>query len=386
MKGAQDLEQIEQTRLVGGRMLRRGYTTGSCAAAAAKAAALMLLKQADCPSVTLVTPKGFVLTLDTLDRIFTAERAVCAVQKDSGDDPDVTNGVLVYASVSRIPAGIEVGGGDGIGRVTKAGLDQPVGDYAINTGPRRSIREACEAVCRECGYEGGLSVVLSIPGGEELARRTFNPRMGIEGGLSVLGTTGIVEPMSEAAIVDTIRAELNLLHTAGHRDMLLTIGNYGENFARDVLKLSLDAHIKGSNFIGETLSAAAEKGFRRVLLVGHIGKLVKLGIGITNTHSSHGDGRMETLIACALEAGAPLTLLRRLLECVSADAALDCLREEGFLEPSMRLLVDRIDDTLCRFFAEFLQIGFICFSGMGENAVCCARNRLSEDMLEVFAL
>ncbi len=372
--------------LARGKLLRRGYTTGSCAAAAAKAATAMLLAQTACNTVELTTPKGVVLTLDIVDGEYTAEHASCAIPKDSGDDPDVTNGVLVYAHISRKTGGIEIKGGDGIGRIAKPGLDQPVGASAINSVPRRMIREACKAVCREYGYQGGLAVVISIPGGKELAGRTFNSRLGIEGGLSVLGTTGIVEPMSENAIAETIRAELNILKEAGKRDVLLTIGNYGEAFARDVLKLSLHSHVKCSNFIGETLAAAAEKGFARALLVGHLGKLVKLGIGITNTHSSHGDGRMETIIACALEAGASLTLLHKIRECVNMEAALACLREAALLEQTMALLSGRIEDTLKRHVAAHLAVGFICFYGMGENAALCACNSLSKNMREVFAL
>jgi len=374
------------SRLVGGKLLRRGYTTGSCAAAAAKAAAVTLLTQDACLAVTLITPGGIALTLDVLDIRYTPDSASCAVRKDSGDDPDVTNGALVYARVSRRSAGIEISGGDGIGRVTKPGLDQPVGAHAINTAPRRMIREACQAVCREYEYIGGLSVVISIPGGEKLAARTFNPYLGIEGGLSVLGTTGIVEPMSENAVAETIRAELNVLYEAGKRDVLLTIGNYGEAFTRGVLHLRTDAQVKCSNFIGQTLSAAAEIGFQRALLVGHIGKLVKLGIGITHTHSSHGDGRIETLIACALDAGADLAALRKIRECVSADAALDCLREAGLLDQTMALLSEKIGNTLGRHAAAHLEIGFICFRGTGENAARCAQNDLAEKMLEVFAL
>lgn len=373
-------------RLVGGKLLRRGYTTGSCAAAAAKAATAMLLSQAHCPTVAFTTPGGICLTLDVLDGVCTPEYASCAIQKDSGDDPDVTNGCLVYVRVSKRPDGMEICGGDGIGRVTKPGLDQPVGASAINTVPRRSIREACETVCREYGYAGGLSVVISIPEGEALALRTFNPRMGITGGLSILGTTGTVEPMSEAAIVETIRAELSQLQAAGHREVLLTIGNYGEAFARDVLHLSLEAHVKCSNFIGETLSAAAEKGFSRVLLIGHVGKLVKLGIGLTNTHSSHGDGRMETLLACALDAGASLEVLHAIRDCVSTDAALGCLREAGLLNEAMVLLSCRIEDTLRRHVAAHLEVGFICFQGMGGNAAQCAQNDIAGKILEVFAV
>ena len=376
---------MDSTRLVGGKLLRRGYTTGSCAAAAAKAAATMLLTQAACPAVTLAPPSGTALTLDVLHSQFTPERASCAIRKDSGDDPDATNGVLVYAHVSRKPDGIEVTGGDGIGRITKPGLDQPIGAFAINSVPRRMIQAECEAVCAEHGYRGGLSVMISVPGGEALAGRTFNPRLGIEGGISILGTTGIVEPMSENAIIETIRAELNLLYEAGRRDVLLTIGNYGEAFARDVLRLSLESQVKCSNFIGETLSAAAEKGFSSALLIGHIGKLVKLGIGIVNTHSNHGDGRMETLIACALEAGADLALLHQIRKCVSTDAALEHLREANLLDKAMLLLSRRIEDTLQRQFAAHLQIGFVCFRGMGEKAAPCAQSHMAEKLREVFA-
>jgi len=345
----------------------------------------MLLTQADCRAVTLATPGGKVLTLDVINGEFGPERASCAIQKGSGDDPDVTNGVLVYAHVVRKHAGIEVSGGDGIGRVTKPGLDQPVGAFAINSVPRRMIQEACEAACAEHGYNGGLSVIISVPDGEELAARTFNPRLGIEGGISILGTTGIVEPMSENAIADTIRAELSILYEAGKRDILLTIGNYGEAFARDVLRLSMESQVKCSNFIGETLSAAAEIGFFRALLVGHIGKMAKLGIGILNTHSNHGDGRMETLIACALGAGASLALLHEIQKCVSTDAVLECLRKANLLDKAMLLLSGRIEDTLRRHIAAHLEIGFVCFSGMGKSAALCAQSHTAEKLREAFA-
>jgi cobalt-precorrin-5B (C1)-methyltransferase len=354
-------------RFTGGKLLRRGFTTGSCAAAAAKAAAGMLLTGEPCETVALATPGGSLLTLTVRNPEIGADYALCAVQKDSGDDPDVTDGCLVYARVTRSEPGVTIRGGEGIGRVTKPGLDQPVGEAAINSVPRRMIREACEAVCRETQYTGGLAVTISIPGGGDLAKRTFNSRLGIEGGLSVLGTTGIVEPMSEAAILDTIRAELAVLRAGGQRELLLTVGNYGDGFARDILGLSLDHRVQCSNFIGETLASAAERGFRRVLLVGHIGKLVKLGIGVTNTHSRHGDGRIETLLACALAAGANLGLLRGIQGCVSTDAALELLREAGLLEGTMAALRERIRDTIDRHVAGSLAVSLICFSGRGDG-------------------
>lgn len=349
-----------------GKRLRCGYTTGSCAAAAAKAATLMLLSGRIVQSVDLMTPKGVPLTLDIIEAALGDASAGCAVRKDAGDDPDITDGVLVYAHVYRSQDDIVIEGGEGIGCVSKPGLDQPVGAAAINSVPRRMIADEIRAVCREHVYEGGIFITISIPGGAELARRTFNPRMGIENGLSVIGTTGIVEPMSNQALVDTIRLELRQLAARGARDVLLTPGNYAEAFARDILKLSLDSHISCANFIGNSIDAALEEGFTRLLLVGHIGKLVKLGIGVTNTHSSHGDGRIETLLACALEAGAALPLLHAIMGCVSTDAALILLNEAGLLPDTMRILGARINDCLHRRVPDNIDIGYICFT----NAKC----------------
>ena len=353
---------MELMRNVNGKLLRCGYTTGACAAAAAKAAAAMLLSGASVGRVSVGTPKGVALTLDVLDIRLTEAYASCAVRKDAGDDPDVTDGALVYARVERSARGIAIDGGEGVGRVTRPGLDQPVGAAAINSVPRRMITAELQGLAEETGYAGGFSVVLSIPGGEELAKRTFNPRMGIEGGISVIGTTGIVEPMSNRAMADTVRLELSQLRAAGARDVLLTPGNYGETFAREQLGLSMDGHVSCSNFIGDAVDGAVELGFARVLLVGHIGKLVKLGLGITNTHSSSGDGRMETLLACALEAGAALPLLKEISHSVTTDAALMPLWEAGLLENTMAELGKRIDFCLSRRVPEGVSIGYICFT------------------------
>lgn len=367
-----------------GKKLRCGYTTGSCAAAAAKAATLMLLTGQPVASVDLMTPGGIALTLDVVDPAWGEAFANCAVRKDAGDDPDVTDGILVYASVRQTDGGISIGGGEGIGRVTKPGLDQPVGAAAINSVPRRMIAEEVEAVCRGCGYAGGIVVILSIPGGAELARRTFNPRMGIEGGISVIGTTGIVMPQSHQALVDTIRLELRQLAVSGHRDVLITPGNYGEAFARATLKLSLDAHISCSNFIGDSIDAALELGFTRILIVGHIGKLVKLGIGMTNTHSSHGDGRMETLLACALEANAALPLLHEIMGCVSTDAALTLLDGVGLFQNTMRILGARIEDTLRRRVPDHVSIGYICFTNAEGIAGVLAQSANAAELMQIW--
>ena len=359
-------------RNVGGKLLCCGYTTGACAAAAAKAATLTLLGGAPAATVAVCTPGGISLSLDICDIEMSADSVRCAVQKDSGDDPDVTNGILVYADVNKAVCGICIDGGDGVGRVTKPGLDQPVGAAAINSVPRQMIADAVKEACASFGYEGGISVTISIPGGEAIAQRTFNPRMGIEGGLSVIGTTGIVEPMSNKALIETIRLELNQLYAGGAREVLFTPGNYGETFARDKLRLSPAGHIVCSNFIGDAIDAAVELGFTKILLIGHIGKLVKLGIGVTNTHSAFGDGRMETLIACALEAGGRLPLLKAIAESVTTDAALGLLHDAALLDKTMLLLGGRIDACLKRRVSEGVSIGFVCFTNAEPfNGILC---------------
>ena len=349
-----------------GRVLRCGYTTGACAAAAAGAAANMLLT-GEVPGVwELDTPKGVRLALDILDAGAGEGFARCAVRKDAGDDPDVTDGILVYATAKKTDVGIIIDGGEGVGRVTLPGLDQPVGAAAINSVPRQMIRKQVEAVCATCGYAGGVEVTISIPGGEKLAKRTFNPRLGVVGGLSVIGTTGIVEPMSTEAVVETIRLELNMLAASGAKGVVLCPGAYGEAFAREKLKLAAKP-VCVSNFIGEGIDLAASAGFGRILLGGHIGKLVKLGIGMMNTHSACGDGRMETLAACALECGGEAPLLRQILACATTDAALDALDGAGLLDAAMAALRARVQTALERRAPAGMEIGFICFTNAGPR-------------------
>lgn len=347
------------------KRLRCGYTTGSCAAAASKAAAWMLLSGKRIGQITLPTPKGIVLTLP-LEAVCVQDDRVCAgVRKDGGDDVDATDGILVLAEVKKeCRPGVHITGGAGIGRVTRAGLDQPPGSYAINRVPREMIREQVETVMEAYGYEGGLIVTISAPDGERCAARTFNPALGITGGISILGTSGIVEPMSEKALVDTIALELRMQAAAGRSYCVITPGNYGLRFAVDTLGLVPENIVKCSNFIGDTFDLAASFHIKGVLLVGHLGKLVKLGAGMMNTHSRYGDGRMEILCACALEAGAGITLLRAVMECVSTDAAVSLLQEAGLLEAVMNVLLQRIGLHLERRVFEGMEAGVVVFSGV----------------------
>ena len=330
-----------------GKKLRLGYTTGSCAAAAAKAAAWMLLSGSKKESIRLLTPKGMELTLAVEDIHLSPNCVRCAIRKDSGDDPDITRDTLIYAEVRKTETvGIVIDGGQGVGRVTMPGLDQPVGAAAINSVPRRMIQENVEEVCGLFGYIGGLYVVISVPEGEALAKKTFNPRLGIEGGISILGTTGIVEPMSEQALVDTIHVELRQRREGGADYVLLAPGNYGADYIKDAMGIDPATAVMTSNFIGDTMEMCWELGFRGALLIGHIGKLVKLAGGMWNTHSRYGDCRMDILTACAAAEGLGAAAAEELLRCATCDDALRILQEQGLYEAVLHRLAGRIDAML----------------------------------------
>lgn len=325
------------------KKLRCGYTTGSCAAAAAGAAAAMLLSGKKVERVELLTPKGVLLHLEILEIQMGKETVSCAVRKDGGDDPDVTHGLLVFASVSRTQGTeIQIDGGIGVGRVTKRGLEQTVGEAAINRVPRAMIRAEVEK-CREtfC-YEGGLRVVISVPGGEEAARKTFNPRLGIEGGISILGTSGIVVPMSEEALIASIRTEMAVRKASYGTYLLVTPGNYGADFVKTYPGVDLEQSVKCSNYVGETLDFAVNLGLQGLLFVAHIGKFIKVSGGIMNTHSRCADSRAELMAAAAVRSGADLETVRQILETITTEEALGILKEAGILKTAMEDVVGRI--------------------------------------------
>lgn len=347
------------------KRLRRGYTTGSCAAAAAKGAAQMLLGGARVESVELMTPKGIPLSL-ALEKICQeAETVSCGVVKDGGDDPDTTHGLLICARVSRCgQPGVYIEGGEGVGRVTVPGLDQPVGAAAINHVPRQMIQSAVTEVCRTYGYTGGIQVLISVPEGEKAAQKTFNPRLGIQGGISILGTSGIVEPMSERALVKSIEVEMNVRIAQGGDVLLVTPGNYGEAFLKEHLPLPFEKNMKCSNYIGETIDMAVEKGVSGILFVGHIGKLIKVAGGIMNTHSHSADCRCELMAANALRAGISRKGALAILETKTTDEALDILDGEHVLEETMRLIADKIQFYLEHRSYSKIRLGAVFFSSV----------------------
>jgi cobalt-precorrin-5B (C1)-methyltransferase len=340
--------KLDQWISVGGKQLRCGYTTGTCAAGAARCAAEALLTGQFPALVRIQTPAGIEVELEPEQCSLTAQSASCAIRKDGGDDIDATHDALIYATVSKIPQGIDIDGGEGVGRVTLPGLDQPVGNAAINSVPRRMIARELEAALTLHGKTHGLQAIISVPGGAELAKKTMNARLGIVGGISILGTSGIVRPMSRQALVDTTRAELRQLSATGTKDLLLVPGNFGADFSRDVLGLDLAHAAQCSNYIGEALDIASELTFRSVLLVGHIGKLCKLAAGIFDTHSHTADGRREVFVTHAALCGGSPQLLQRLYHCAVTDQCIALLSEAQLLEPVMASISDAIGEQLQR--------------------------------------
>jgi cobalt-precorrin-5B (C1)-methyltransferase len=345
------------------KRLRSGYTTGSCAAAAAKAAAYMLLSGQTIAQVSLLTPKGIKLYLDVEQIKREKDSVTCAIQKDSGDDPDITDGVYVYAEVKFTKGTkLQLDGGLGVGRITRRGLEQAVGQAAINKIPRQMILEAVEEQQKRFKCEKGMEILISIPEGVVLAEKTFNPRLGIQGGISVLGTSGIVEPMSEKALTDTIYLEMKYLKENGHRFCYVVPGNYGSDFLTETLKYNGELSVKCSNYIGETIDNAVNLGMDGILLIGHVGKLIKIAAGVMNTHSRIADCRMEVFASHAAIAGFPPEDIKRIMECITTTEVIEFLKERECLSVVMESIVKKIEFYLKQRAGRSLRIGAIVFS------------------------
>lgn len=367
-----------------GKRLQYGYTTGSCAAAAAKAAAFLLLGKNPGESISLMTPKGILLDLDVKECCVEKTEVTVAIQKYAGDDPDVTDGIYVYASVQKNNTGaINIDGGKGVGKVTNPGLEQPVGAAAINRVPRQMITQELESVREFCDYEGGFDVIISAPEGEEIAKRTFNPRLGIVGGISILGTLGIVVPMSEEALVKSIEIEMKMHTEIGEKWLLITPGNYGESYLKDHTKLNLKKNIKCSNYVGKTIDMAVNQKVEGILFVAHIGKFIKVAGGIMDTHSKSADCRMEIMAANALRAGADAETAGKILAAVTTDEGLGILKEAGIFAETMEYILERIHFYLNNRSCGQMKLGAILFSNehgyLGKTAdVPALESKLSE--------
>ncbi|MCH4888269.1 cobalamin biosynthesis protein CbiD [Acidaminobacter sp. JC074] len=355
-----------------GKNLRFGYTTGSCAAAATKAAVKMLVSGKLVDEIDLMTPKGWLLNLDVIDIEMTPDKVICGIVKDSGDDPDITNGMTIYAEVTYSDQ-TSLTGGIGVGMVTKKGLSVPIGEYAINPVPRQMIFDAIEEVC------DGLhvSVKVFMPEGVELAKKTFNPRLGIVGGLSIIGTTGIVEPMSEEAFKDSLNIELKQIH---EDTLVMAPGNYGRDYC--VSKgVNEERIIKTSNFIGYMFERAVEQKKKKILFAGHIGKLIKVAGGIFHTHSRVSDARMDLLTSFLVRINAPYEDLHYVLGCNTTEEAVNYIVDKKLTNVFL-LIANSIKQRLELFTFDQIEVEVIVFS-MDQGWL--SQTSGAEELLEVLS-
>lgn len=359
----------------GQELLRCGYTTGSCATLGVKACGEMLLTQKRIETSEIMTPKGILVKVSLENMILEENMASCSVKKDGGDDFDVTHGADIVTTLRLLPENeIIITGGTGVGIVTKVGLDQPKGNHAINSVPRQMMTKELLVLKEKYDYSGGFHVEISVPQGELLAKKTFNPYMGILGGISILGTTGIVEPKSSTALLSSIEAELKMHRENGVTDLIITPGQYGSKFLKAYPVLSHMETVQISNFLGDSLDLLAVLGFRNVLLVGHIGKLVKVSAGIMNTHSKYGDGRREIFMAYSSLCGGSQFLAEKLMDSVTSDACLDFIEEEQILPQVLSKIFQSSEEHLMRRASEHFKIGVMMFTnvrgelGKSQNA------------------
>lgn len=349
-----------------GKELKLGYTTGSCATAATKASAIMLLSGQKQEEVIIDTPKGMRLILDVEDITINSHSVSCKIIKDGGDDPDATHGIGICSKVSKIPEGIVIDGGKGIGRVTKNGLSCAIGEAAINPTPRRMITEALLEIAKKFNYKGGFKVIISAINGEEVAKKTYNSRLGILGGISILGTSGIVEPMSEKALIDTIHVEIDSRTANGEDKLLICPGNYGRDFALREFGIDLDTGIKCSNYIGETLDYSVYKGVKKILFIGHAGKVSKIAAGIMNTHSRVADGRNEIFAAHGALAGASREEIIKIMEATTTDEIDTLLDKMNLLEKVWKTVMNKIVENLKYRIGENCNIEVMTFTNKGS--------------------
>lgn len=364
-----------------GKSLRKGYTTGSSATAAAKVAALMVLRQEIIQQVSIVTPSGVTLFLNVEQPLIEGQSATAAIRKDGGDDIDATHGMLIFARVALNESGhITIDGGEGVGRVTSIGVGLPIGDAAINKTPRQTIEAAVREVI---GPERGANIIIFAPEGEERAKKTYNGRLGILGGISIIGTSGIVTPMSEESWKRSLSIELEMKRARGFERIILVPGNHGERFVSQELGLNPDYVVTMSNFVGYMLQETVRLGFKQVVIIGHVGKLVKIAAGIFHTHSHIADARMETLIANLALLGAPLSLMTAVNECNTTEAAIELIDAQGWQQvyPRIAAKISERVETMLRFSDNRPQCDAILFSF--DNKVL-GTNRPLDEIIEGF--
>lgn len=374
---------MEEYVYIDGKKYRRGYTTGSCAAAASKAATHMLLTKNKIDNINIDTPKGIPLSLKVKNIAIYDDYTECSIEKDGGDDIDATHTMDIFAKAEFIDRTSEkdiiIEGGIGVGVVTKKGLSVEVGKAAINPVPMKMIHSGVRKIIGDnfinnIGKDKSLKLTIFAPKGVEIAKKTFNPRLGIIGGISILGTTGIVEPMSDDGWKKSLSIELQMKKEQGLDKIILVPGNHGERFIQEKLGLDIKYVVRTSNFIGYMLKEAQRIGYKKILMAGHIGKYIKISAGIFNTHSKIADARNEIMIANLAMMRAPYEFLEKISECVTAEGAVELIdnsKYTGIYNLISNKCKDKIDQYLLD---EEIDVEVIIFSmdktllGKSDNA------------------
>ena len=342
-----------------------GYTTGSCAAGAAKGAAYGLIQGSIPESVDLMTPANVVLQLSLFHRKVGKDFAECAVRKHSGDDPDITNGCEVFVRVERSEEnGIRFMGGDGVGLVTKPGLQIARGEPAINPVPRSMIRDSLKEVF---GKLSGFDVTVTVPEGKKLARKTFNGRLGIVDGISIIGTTGIVRPMSLDSFKVSLLCGLDVAKAAGHEAIVLVPGSIGETGFLRHFNISKYQVIQMSNFVGFMLDEALKRGFRNIIIGGHPGKLAKLIRGDFDTHSSRSKPANDMLISIFKRENMSPALINELNDSSTVEGMVEIINKHNIMQVFDRI-ADDVQSSADRYISSKAKIGIILFD-MKKNII-----------------
>ncbi|AWH79087.1 cobalt-precorrin-5B (C(1))-methyltransferase CbiD [Clostridioides difficile] len=407
---------MEEYVYIDGKKYRRGYTTGSCATGASKAAVYMLITKNRINTINIDTPKGIPLLLK-VDNINISDTFVeCSIKKDGGDDIDATHTMDIYARAeivskndknkgyltlkdidslstnseckSELYKFIRVYGGTGIGVVTKKGLSVDVGKPAINPTPLKMINHEIRKLIGDnfesiLGNDKVLKITIFAPQGETVAKKTFNPRLGIVGGISIIGTTGIVEPMSDEGWKKSLSIELQMKKEQGLDKIILVPGNHGEQFIREKLNLDIKYVVRVSNFIGYMIKEAQRIGYKKILMAGHIGKFIKVSAGIFNTHSKVADARSEILVANLALMGARYEFLNKINQCVTTEEAVELINSSEYREV-YNILSNKCRERVKQYLNEDsddIDVEVIIFS-MDKSLLGKSDN--TDDLVEVF--
>ena len=319
------------------KKLRTGYTTGSCATASSKAGILSIINQKKIEEVNIILPKGSRLEIKINSCEFSLDSAKCSVIKDGGDDPDVTHGAEIFVDVQLTNniGEIDIDGGEGVGRVTKPGLGLEIGSAAINPTPKKMIVENVREVGEELLKKNGVSIKVSVPKGKELGPKTDNPRIGIMGGISILGTSGIVIPYSTASFAAAIRQQISVVNTMNDDNVVLTTGGRSEDYARKIIELPDHSFIQMGDFSGYTIKQCAKQGLKKAYVAGFIGKLAKMAAGVKQTHVKGGKVDMKFLSELAKRCDANSDTIAKILGANTARNVQEIIMEdkvEGFFD------------------------------------------------------